>query len=74
MARARAASRRPSRLIRLLRHTERRTFRQSLVALALSTLAGVVAGLTLGHLAGLDLAGVARVLAVATWIGVLAHG
>jgi mgtE-like transporter len=51
MARVRVVPRRSSRLVRLLWIAERRTFRQGLVALALSTLAGFVAGLTLGHLA-----------------------
>ena len=44
----------PRRVRRLWEYalSERRTFRQGLVALALSTLAGFVAGLTLSHLAG----------------------
>ena len=42
---------RARRLLATLR-TERRTLRQGLAALALSTLAGFVAGLTLAHLTG----------------------
>ena len=51
MARVRVVPRATSRLVRLLWVAERRTFRQGLIALGLSTLAGFVAGLTLGHLA-----------------------
>lgn len=52
MARSpRALSRRAKRLLGYWR-SETRTFRQGLVALALSTVAGFVAGLTLAHLTG----------------------
>ena len=51
MARVRVVPRRPRWLARRLWLAERRTFRQGLVALGLSTVAGFVAGLTLGHLA-----------------------
>ncbi|MGZ8578454.1 MAG: magnesium transporter [Actinomycetota bacterium] len=51
MARSRALARRTQRLLGYWR-SEQRTFRQGLVALVLSTLAGFVAGLTLAHLTG----------------------
>ena len=51
MARVRVVPRRPRWLARRLWLAERRTFRQGLVALGLSTAAGFVAGLPLGHLA-----------------------
>ena len=47
----RALARRARRLLGYWR-SERRTLRQGLVALALSTLAGFVAGLTIAHLTG----------------------
>ena len=51
MARSRALARRAQRLLGYWR-SEQRTFRQGLVALVLSTLAGFVAGLTLAHRTG----------------------
>ncbi|HEY7477858.1 MAG TPA: magnesium transporter [Actinomycetota bacterium] len=51
MARPRALARRAARLFGYWR-SERRTFRQGLVALVLSTVAGFLAGLTLAHLTG----------------------
>ena len=46
------AFRSPARTLWAHWRAEQRTFRQGLVALALSTVAGFVAGLTLAHLTG----------------------